>query len=332
MEKTCFLYLIVLLSATVSGGNISVHTGLAVFNTSRKGQDCASVHTFMRDGKPCTLAGVYDGHGLNGEQAAIKARDTIEYKVPHDLSKEGEFLGSLSESLSVAISQAGTDIKRDIDLRFAGTTAVIACIAENVLYLANVGDSRALIGLYDKNSNIIAHQPLPDHGCDNEDEVTRACEAGGKFSIRGCFTHGISNNTKLYDDWFCPMQDAGGCLLIKVIDNKGYRSRYTRSLEGFGFHHDGVIIGEPELCSIEIGDAHRFVILASDGVWDETFSRQISNEEAVAIVSQSLDEHGASSQGAQRAAQSLAQEARSRAPLGVLDDISVVVIVFTKED
>lgn len=331
MKKIWAIYLACFLSTVQSVESLLIYAGQAIFDAPNKGQDSASIHTFMLDDKECTLAGVYDGHGYNGDIAAETAKDAIVYQVPDILSREDDPLDAVSDSLEAALSQAGLAIKNNDDLLRAGTTAVVACIVENMLHLANVGDSRAVIGYYDDDSNIVSDQPLLDHACDNKSEVTRACNAGGLLKIRGCFNHNMQNCSGSYNDWRCPYRKDGTCLYIQDIDNNGYCSRYTRSLEGGGHEHNGVVTGEPELYSIELSDAHRFIILASDGVWDEVLSPQISNQEAVEVVSQALDEHGHTNEGAAKAADRLACLARDRVASDAQDDISVVVIAFTHE-
>ncbi len=54
-----------------------------------------------------------------------------------------------------------------------GSTAVVALIYENRLYVANVGDSRALLCRTDQDGVLRVIQLSQDHVLSNEDEVLR---------------------------------------------------------------------------------------------------------------------------------------------------------------
>lgn len=59
-----------------------------------------------------------------------------------------------------------------------GTTAVIALVRYNKLYVANVGDSRALLCRTDENGVLRVIQLSSDHDLSNEDELLRLYNLG----------------------------------------------------------------------------------------------------------------------------------------------------------
>ena len=69
----------------------------------------------------------------------------------------------------------------------------------------------------------------------------------------------------------------------------------------------------PEITTHELGDEDEFIIIASDGLWDK-----LSNEEAVALVHDTVKEPG-------MASKRLATEALTR---GSKDNITVIVCFF----
>ncbi len=76
------------------------------------------------------------------------------------------------------------------------------------------------------------------------------------------------------------------------------------------------VISEPETLQVEITPADKFLVLASDGVWEF-----ITNEEAVAIVG--------ACETVEEACRQLVEEAHNRWLLeeeGVVDDITAVVV------
>lgn len=60
----------------------------------------------------------------------------------------------------------------------SGTTAVIALLRNNRLYVANVGDSRALLCRTDDNGVMTVVQLSCDHDLSNEDELLRLYNLG----------------------------------------------------------------------------------------------------------------------------------------------------------
>ena len=114
------------------------------------------------------------------------------------------------------------------DSEYIGTTATIVLIKDNKIYCANVGDSKAYI-IYDKSYKQISS----DHKCTIEDEKTRVINMGGR----------IQKNRVM------------GQLIL------------TRTLGDLYVKQYGVI-NTPDVSVNEIGDRVKYVILASDGVWD----------------------------------------------------------------
>ena len=114
------------------------------------------------------------------------------------------------------------------DSEYIGTTATIILFKDNKIYCANVGDSKAYI-LYDNTYKQISS----DHKCSVEEEAERIKKCGGK----------ISKNRVM------------GQLIL------------TRTLGDLYVKQYGVI-NTPDISVIDISPNLKYVILASDGVWD----------------------------------------------------------------
>jgi protein phosphatase 1L len=114
------------------------------------------------------------------------------------------------------------------DSEYIGTTATIVLFKDNKIYCANVGDSKAYI-LYEKTYKQISH----DHKCTIEDEAQRVRKLGGK----------ISKNRVM------------GQLIL------------TRTLGDLYVKQFGVV-NTPDISVTEINNSVKYVIVASDGVWD----------------------------------------------------------------
>ena len=117
---------------------------------------------------------------------------------------------------------------RFFDSEYIGTTATLVLIKDNKIYCANVGDSKAYI-IYDQNYKQISS----DHKCTVEEEKNRVLSSGGK----------IHKNRVM------------GQLIL------------TRTLGDLYVKQFGVI-NTPDISVNEINDKIKYVVLASDGVWD----------------------------------------------------------------
>lgn len=93
----------------------------------------------------CSFFGVYDGHG--GSFAADFLRDNLHLYV----ARESSFPSSPAEALSLGFAKAEQKIletqaaKGGVDK--SGSCAVVALVVGDVCYIANVGDSRAILGV-----------------------------------------------------------------------------------------------------------------------------------------------------------------------------------------
>jgi hypothetical protein len=82
----------------------------------------------------------------------------------------------------------------------AGTTVVVALVYSGRLYVANVGDSRALLCRTDSNGVLRVVQLSVDHDLSNEDELLRLSQLGldvDKFrqgnSVLLCYPYFVLN-------------------------------------------------------------------------------------------------------------------------------------------
>lgn len=164
----------------------------------------------------------------------------------------------------------------------AGTTALIAILHGSKLIVANVGDSRGV--MYDARGIAI---PLSfDHKPQQVRERKRIHDAGGFIAFRGVWR-------------------VAGVLAT------------SRALGDYPLKDKNLVIATPDILTFELNDHKpRFLILASDGLWD-TFS----NEEACSFIQEHLKE-------SDFGAKSLAMESYKR---GSVDNITVLIIAFKND-
>ncbi len=150
-------------------------------------QDVADVRVV---GKGLTIAGVYDGHGADGQHYALAANTAIMEMRPWNRAtiEAGGLAGQATDVLY--------NLSRDPNLRGkdGGSTATIAFIQGGRVEFVQLGDSRAL---FYPTSDVTRSLVLtPVHDASNPNEVARVRNRGGDLIDGGYFvdvmgTHGL---------------------------------------------------------------------------------------------------------------------------------------------
>ncbi|KAF8794847.1 TGF-beta-activated kinase 1 and MAP3K7-binding protein 1-like [Argiope bruennichi] len=131
----------------------------------------------------------------------------------------------------------------------SGSTAVVALILKNKLYVANVGDSRAVLCTEDKNGKISFSQLSFDHTFSNEDELLRLSHLG-------------LNVQKLTQQSKPGLQNCTRC-----IGNYTVKGGY-KEFDNLSEAEDEPVIAEPNIVGgIKIDDKCKFLLLMSDGLY-----------------------------------------------------------------
>ncbi|XP_067120574.1 TGF-beta-activated kinase 1 and MAP3K7-binding protein 1-like isoform X1 [Centruroides vittatus] len=131
-----------------------------------------------------------------------------------------------------------------------GTTAAVALIVKNKLYVANVGNSRAVLCKIDQNNLIDVQQLSVDHDIDNDDELLRLSELG--MDVEKICKQGKLGN-----------QENTRCIGNYMVKG-GYRDFDSILREA----SQEPVIAEPEMCGgIQIDDSCRFLLLMSSGLY-----------------------------------------------------------------
>jgi serine/threonine protein phosphatase PrpC len=146
-------------------------------------------------------------------------------------------LGTVTEEqVRKAVHDAFLSYNRSLNAevyRNMGSTACVSIFVDNVLYVANVGDSRAV--LCDPIRDELAM--TVDHTANNPQEIARINQ-GGTQNIR---------NGRLYGGYH-------GDLAV------------TRGFGDFEFAHYG-LIAEPHIASLKV-ESDISLVMCSDGIWD----------------------------------------------------------------
>ncbi|KAF7291548.1 Protein phosphatase 2C [Mycena chlorophos] len=189
-----------------------------------------------------TFFAVYDGHG--GSTVAKFAGQNVHKRlIAEESYKEAKF----DEALKRAFLGTDEDLlanpahTRDP----SGCTAVAALVTKDKVYVANAGDSRAVISVKGEV------KPLSyDHKPTNEVEKTRISGAGGYIEF------GRVN---------------GNLALSRALGDFEFKKNYNLSPE------KQVITADPDIEVHELTDEDEFLVLACDGIWDCLSSQQVVN-------------------------------------------------------
>ena len=188
-----------------------------------------------------------------------------------------------------------------IDCRESGSTAVTCARHGDVLTVANVGDSRCVLARQDPDGaeRIAAVDLSFDHKPQRADEKSRIHRMNGVVEpARGM--HGFVGPHRVWKRF----PRTGGLAVSRAFGDT--------NLTAAG------VIAEPEIHCQRITPADKFVILASDGVWDH-----VSSQEAVDIAAA----HHDNLRRASEIISAKASEGWKRAMNGAYrDDITTVIV------
>ncbi|KZV43665.1 Phosphatase 2C family protein isoform 1 [Dorcoceras hygrometricum] len=279
-------------------------------------QDCSIVWEEFGCQKDTTFCGIFDGHGPWGHYVAKRVRDSM----PSTLSCN--FQEMLAEDSLNCDSDSETDIKlhlfdvwkhsylktcasvdqelkhnRKIDAVHSGTTALTIVRQGELLYIANVGDSRAVLATISDNGDLLPVQLTIDFKPNLPQETERITQCNGRV--------------------FC-LHDEPGVHRVWLPNVESPGLAMSRAFGDYCVKDYG-LISVPEVTQRRITSNDQFVVIATDGVWDV-----ISNQEAVRIVSTAPDWAKASKRLVECAAHAWNKKRKGIA----MDDISAIVLFF----
>jgi len=222
------------------------------------------------------LVGVFDGHGEYGDDCSEFVRDEIGGVLKEKKAEDTDWGTALSETY-VRINKLMHKDK-DFDDKLSGTTAVTAVFVEGAVWLANVGDSRAVLGKVDQKGAFSTEPLFIDQTPFRQDERDRVRAAGAEVMTFAMRMKGQQEEPsdeywqKIADEMGAD-QDAGS---FKVVSGEPRvwapkqempGTAFTRSL-GDKFGEKVGVIGTPEILRYEIQEGDRFMFFCSDGVHD----------------------------------------------------------------
>ncbi|CAN0008833.1 unnamed protein product [Ascophyllum nodosum] len=251
------------------------------------------VYPFNEDNQQALFC-VFDGHGEHGDVVS----DFVMHELRSRLVAHPSLLDDPSKALKESFVQIDESLRssKPIEATFSGTTAVCVLVREGRLWVANAGDSRAVLATK-KGAALKAVDLSIDQNPHSPGEKARIEAAGGFVSLPP--EPGLSSRV-----WLDKTMTQIGLAMARSIGDHAVKS--------IG------VIAKPEVNTHKIEPVDKFVVLASDGVWEF-----ISSQEAVDIVNASLGE------GTMKATQSLIEVAAKKwqeVEGDYRDDITAVVV------
>lgn len=298
------------LHRTQAGAGPRAAVGAAAHANVGKGTENQDTYvaSASQSGSKC-FVGVFDGHGENGGRVSHFVRDCLS----KTLFNREEIHSDPKSAMENAYRETAERLERQHgrDAHESGTTALAAYQHRNKLFIANVGDCRAVLGRCDtsRGTTINAVDLTRDHKPGRVDEKQRILALGGKVD-QGCF----------------PVAQGGTIRWMKggperVMDRQGIGGlAVSRSLGDLALKP--YVTAQPEVLERRLDNKDKLLVLGSDGIWD-----QLSSKEAVEIASRCADPRAA--------AQEIAETARKRWQIQtqgqVSDDITALVVRLESE-
>lgn len=265
--------------------------------------------------------GVYDGHGKVGDLCSAFARD----KVPVYLQRSAAFKradAAFDEAVRDAYLATNLEMHHQEKLgkfsdMMSGTTAITALISDSTLYIANVGDSRAIMGVRDPIDGKLRAEALSiDQTPFREDERARVKLCGARVLTMDQ----IEGYRDVNEDQFgTEEEDDGDPPRLWCQEGAYPGTAFTRSLGDQVAERIGVC-ADPEITVRELDSTDEFLLIASDGVFEF-----LSSQAVVDIVS-----HYIKNETPLEACRAVVSEAyRLWLQFEVrTDDISIIIVKF----
>ena len=239
--------------------------------------------------------GVCDGHGEKGEIIS----KYVTNKLP-------EYIKDLNyENITKNFKKINNEIynNKSIDCNMSGTTVASLLITPEKIISVNLGDSRATIFKYD-NGLYYSKNMTRDHKPGEPDENKRIINNNGK--IQKCYDEDLKKYIGPDRVWLKNKEEPGLAM--------------SRSL-GDKIAHSIGVIDEPEFKIFEYDGTEKFIVIASDGIWE-----YLHGDDCIKVIRPFYEEN----KDSEEAALALVKEAfrKWKRKEVAIDDITAIIIFF----
>lgn len=212
----------------------------------------------------CSFFGLYDGHGGNG------CSDFLRDNLHKFIISEPHFPSNPQKALANGFMKAEKTFLKECEKKkdFSGSCAIVVLIIESRCYVANVGDSRAILS---GNNGLKTYALSRDHRPGDEKEYQRILQAGGKI-------YQTEYENKFFTQTDHPPNHIIGPL--RVQPGKLSVSRTIGDIEAKDSRFGGnsnVIIPTPEIKYFDITENFDFISIGCDGIFEKMKNKQIND-------------------------------------------------------
>lgn len=252
------------------------------------------------------LFGVCDGHGPSGHNVSqycakylpkILIKD--QQRILTTLNKPGYSLIKSFEELEEQLEREKKNGELKFDMSASGTTISCGLRVGNYLYLANLGDSRAVMGKYDIMSDnketqtfskikVRSDQLTVDHDPKDEKEAERINQSKKGKLIVDEYDGTSRIQINLVDDKLAKprqsvvqLKQTFGVDALKQLN--AVSASVSRSIGDKLAHDYGGVISKPDVIIHKLNSEDLFVMWASDGIWTV-----IDNDDVTRIIGNKL--------------------------------------------
>ncbi|KAJ7969566.1 putative Protein phosphatase 2c [Quillaja saponaria] len=230
-------------------------------------QDSFCIHTPFGTKPDDHFFGVFDGHGEFGAQCS----QFVKRKLCENLLRNSEFHTDVVEACHVAFLTTNSQLHADnLDDSMSGTTAITVLVRGRTIYIANSGDSRAVIAER-RGKDIVAVDLSIDQTPFRLDELERVKLCGARVLTLDQI-EGLKNPD--VQCWGTEEGDDGDPPRLWVPDGMYPGTAFTRSI-GDSIAETIGVVATPEIVVFELTPNHPFLVLASDGVFEFLSSQTV---------------------------------------------------------
>eukprot|EP01071_Lankesteria_metandrocarpae_P006326 Lankesteria_metandrocarpae@DN4318_c0_g1_i1.p1 len=245
------------------------------------------------------IYGVFDGHGPCGHDVSSFVHTTLPFLIISDPQFEEDPSATLRRAFRKVhhlLEASAQQADAYFDCTLSGTTGTVVVHKDEKLYVAHVGDSRAVLAKRCATAKKhTAVELTRDHKPTIEEEKTRIETYGGEVRrLEGDIPYRVFVKNRMYP----------GLAMSRAIGDS------VGSAVG--------VISDPDLLVVDLTGEDDFIVIATDGVWEF-----VSSQEAVDFCAKK------SKKDVQDAAEHLAYESWRRwveEEENVVDDVTCLVI------
>ena len=241
------------------------HVGFDGEEPKENNQDNYFIFKNFAEHKDYIYMSVCDGHGVEGHFVSEFIKEVLPYYMSENLKernilKETEIVHQIITETFLIVNNMLVD-NESINSLFSGSTCVSVIFTPERLIVPNIGDSRAVLGRYDKaTGKYKAIELSRDHKPTEKDEAQRIYDNDGRIQ---------------------PFTEDGefvGPQRVWIKDEEVPGLAMTRSFGDRVAATVGVM-SEPEIKEFNFDENDKYMIIASDGIWEF-----ISSQECIDMI------------------------------------------------